>query len=139
MVDRVRHRVGCDLDEQLDSGSQFEAPAPSPTPIPATPTNQAVAALLSELTPQDRFLLAAYYLDGRTLAQIAIVMRVHESTISRKLDRLVQSLRKELRKRLIAGGMSAAQADETLTEVDVRDLEVKVRENLKQESPPPAF
>jgi len=84
-------------------------------------------------------LLAAYYLDGRTLAQIALVMRVHESTISRKLDRLVQSLRKELSKRLIASGMSSSRADETLAEVDVRDLEVEVRENLKQESPPSAF
>jgi RNA polymerase sigma-70 factor, ECF subfamily len=66
-------------------------------------------------------------------------MRVHESTISRKLDRLVQSVRKDLRKRLISGGMSPGEADEILTEVDVRDLEVKVRENLKQESPPSAF
>jgi RNA polymerase sigma-70 factor (ECF subfamily) len=95
--------------------------------------------VLAELSSEERFLLAAYYLDGRTLAQIALVMRVHESTISRKLDRLVLSLRKDLRKRLIASGMSSAQADETLAEVDVRDLEVSVRENLKQESPPPAF
>jgi RNA polymerase sigma-70 factor, ECF subfamily len=134
---RTRREVS--LEEQIDSGSQFEARATAPPPTPATPASQAVAALLSDLTPQDRFLLAAYYLDGRTLAQIAIVMRVHESTISRKLDRLVQSVRKDLRKRLISGGMSPCEADEILTEVDVRDLEVKVRENLKQESPPSAF
>jgi RNA polymerase sigma-70 factor, ECF subfamily len=134
---RTRREVS--LEEQLDGGSQFEAPVPSPTPTPVTPTSQAVAAVMSDLTPEDRFLLAAYYLDGRTLAQIAIVMRVHESTISRKLDRLLQSLRKNLRKRLITGGMSPGQADEALSDVDVRDLEVKVRENLKQESPPSAF
>jgi RNA polymerase sigma-70 factor, ECF subfamily len=134
---RTRREVS--LEEQLDGGGQFEAPSPSPTPMATTPTNQAVAAVLADLSSEERFLLAAYYLDGRTLAQIALVMRVHESTISRKLDRLVQSLRKELRKRLIAGGMSSSQADETLAEVDVRDLEVKVRENLKQESPPRAF
>lgn len=134
---RTRREVS--LEEQLDSGSQFEAQTTAPTPAPATPTSQAVSALLSELTPQDRFLLAAYYLDGRTLAQIAIVMRVHESTISRKLDRLVQTLRKDHRKRLIAGGMSPGETDEVLAEIDVRDLEVKVRENLKQESPPSAF
>jgi RNA polymerase sigma-70 factor (ECF subfamily) len=134
---RTRREVS--LEEQLDGGGQFEAPAPTPLPAPTSPTNQAIAAALSDLSSEDRFLLAAYYLDGRTLAQIALVMRVHESTISRKLDRLVQSLRKDLRKRLIAGGMSPTAADETLSEVDVRDLEVKVRENLKQESPPSAF
>jgi RNA polymerase sigma-70 factor (ECF subfamily) len=134
---RTRREVS--LEEQLDGGGQFEAPAPTPLPAPTSPTNQAIAAALSDLSSEDRFLLAAYYLDGRTLAQIALVMRVHESTISRKLDRLVQSLRKDLRKRLIAGGMSPTVADETLSEVDVRDLEVKVRENLKQESPPSAF
>jgi RNA polymerase sigma-70 factor (ECF subfamily) len=134
---RTRREVS--LEEQLGGGGQFEAPAPTPLPAPTSPTNQAIAAALSDLSSEDRFLLAAYYLDGRTLAQIALVMRVHESTISRKLDRLVQSLRKDLRKRLIAGGMSPTAADETLSEVDVRDLEVKVRENLKQESPPSAF
>jgi RNA polymerase sigma-70 factor (ECF subfamily) len=134
---RTRREVS--LEEQLDGGGQFEAPAPSAAPIAATPASRATAMVLAELSSEERFLLAAYYLDGRTLAQIALVMRVHESTISRKLDRLVLSLRKDLRKRLIASGMSSAQADETLAEVDVRDLEVSVRENLKQESPPPAF
>jgi RNA polymerase sigma-70 factor (ECF subfamily) len=134
---RTRREVS--LEEQLDGGGQFEAPAPSAAPIAATPASRATAMVLAELSSEERFLLAAYYLDGRTLAQIALVKRVHESTISRKLDRLVLSLRKDLRKRLIASGMSSAQADETLAEVDVRDLEVSVRENLKQESPPPAF
>jgi len=134
---RTRREVS--LEEQLDGGQQFEAPPPSPIPAATSPTSQAIAAGLADLSSEERFLLAAYYLDGRTLAQIALVMRVHESTISRKLDRLVQSLRKELRKRLIASGMSSRRADETLAEVDVRDLEVEVRENLKQESPPSAF
>jgi len=134
---RTRREVS--LEEQLDGGSQFEASASSPIPAPITPAKSAITAVLGDLSAEDRFLLAAYYLDGRTLAQIALVMRVHESTISRKLDRLVQSLRKDLRRRLIAGGMSRTAADETLSEVDVRDLEVKVRENLKQESPPSAF
>ena len=134
---RTRREVS--LEEQLDGGEQFASPAPAPIPAATTPTNHAIAATLAELSSEDRFLLAAYYLDGRTLAQIALVMRVHESTISRKLDRLVQTLRKDLRKRLISGGMSPGEADETLADVDVRDLEVKVRENLEQESPPSAF
>jgi RNA polymerase sigma-70 factor, ECF subfamily len=134
---RTRREVS--LEEQLDAGSQFEAAQSPPVPAPATPISQAVAELLAAVSPEERFLLAAYYLDGRTLAQIALVLRVHESTISRKLDRLALALRKDLRKRLIASGMSASAADEALEEVDVRDIEVKVRENLKQESPPTAF
>ena len=40
--------------------------------------------------------LAAYYLDGRTLAEIARMLGVHESTISRKVDKLAKSLRKKI-------------------------------------------
>lgn len=134
---RTRREVS--LEEQVEAGGQFEAPPPPAVPAPTSPINAAVAALLAGLAPEERFLLAAYYLDGRTLAQIALVMRVHESTISRKLDRLGESLRKDLRKRLIANGISKAAADELMDGIDVRDLEVKVRENLKQETPPPAF
>jgi len=134
---RTRREVS--LEEQVEAGSQFEAAPPTPAPAAPTPLNRAVSAVLTELAAEERFLLAAYYLDGHTLAQIARLLRVHESTISRKLDRLVQSLRKDLRKRLIAGGLSPGAADEALEEVDVRDLQVKVRENLKQESPPSAF
>ena len=134
---RTRREVS--LEEQVEAGGQFEAPPPPAIPAPASPINEAVTALLAGLAPEERFLLAAYYLDGRTLAQIALVMRVHESTISRKLDRLGETLRKDLRRRLIATGISKAAADELMQEVDVRDIEVKVRENLKQESPPTAF
>ncbi len=128
------------LDEQAEAGKQFESTASAAAP---TGTNSAlgaaVSAALAALAPEERFLLVAYFLDGRTLAQIALVQRVHESTVSRKLDRLTAALRKEIRKRLIANGLSPGAADEALEEVDVRDLEVKVRENLKQESPPSAF
>ena len=41
-------------------------------------------------------MLSAYYLDGRTLAEIARMLGVHESTISRKLDKLAKSLRKQI-------------------------------------------
>ena len=44
----------------------------------------------------DRFLLSSYYLDRRTLAEIARTLCVHESTVSRKLDKLAKSLRKHI-------------------------------------------
>src|SRR6185369_381176 len=57
---RTRREVS--LEEHLDEGGQFEAPAPTPLPAPTSPTNQAIAAALSDLSSEDRFLLAAYYL-----------------------------------------------------------------------------
>ena len=83
-------------------------------------------------------ILSAYYLDGRTLAEIARILGVHESTISRKLDKLARSLRKQIVASLGRQGMSRRQAEEAL-EVDVRDLQVDIRRSLAQETPTPAF
>ena len=81
---------------------------------------------------EERFLLAAYYLDHRTLAELAKLQGVHESTISRKLERITAGARKRVRKRLMQAGMSARQADEAMEDVDVRDLRVRVSETLQQ-------
>jgi RNA polymerase sigma-70 factor (ECF subfamily) len=77
--------------------------------------------------------LSSYYLDGRTLAEIARMMGVHESTISRKLDKLAKSLRKQIVVALTKAGMSRRQAEEAL-EVDVRDLRLDIRRSLAQEA-----
>jgi RNA polymerase sigma-70 factor (ECF subfamily) len=82
--------------------------------------------------------LAAYYLDGRTLAEIARMLRVHESTISRKVDKLAKSLRKKILAGMMQQGMARRQAEEAL-EVDVRDLQVNIRRSLAQDSPAQAF
>jgi len=97
-------------------------------------TDEALAALSSE----DRLVLAAYFLDGRTLADIARMLGVHESTISRKLDKLAKSLRKQILAGLTRRGLSRRQAEEAL-DVDVRDLRLDIRRRLAQESPDRAF
>ncbi len=84
-------------------------------------------------------ILVAYYLDHRTLAEIAKLQGVHESTISRKLERITTTVRKSIRKRMMQAGMSTRQADEAMADVDVRDLDVAVRETLQQDSPASAF
>jgi RNA polymerase sigma-70 factor (ECF subfamily) len=119
------------LDAALDEGAQFAA---GETDLSvADPRAEAAAAEeLAALTAEERFLLAAYYLDRRTLAEIAKLQGVHESTISRKLERVTLELRKRIRKRMIAAGMSPRQADEAMQDVDVRDLRVPVRETLRQ-------
>lgn len=120
------------LDAELERGRQFAADA-VPTSPADTRVEAATSAELMALPAEERFLLAAYYLDRRTLVDIAKLLRVHESTISRKLDRTATGLRKRIRKRLIVAGMTARQADEALAEVDVRDLRVEVRETLQQD------
>jgi RNA polymerase sigma-70 factor, ECF subfamily len=126
------------LDEESEDGIQFRAPDPEPV----TPADSRLALATDEalafLSGEDRMVLSAYYLDGRTLAEIARMMGVHESTISRKLDKLAKSLRKQIIAALVRGGMSRRQAEEAL-EVDVRDLQVDIRRSLSQETRPSAF
>jgi RNA polymerase sigma-70 factor (ECF subfamily) len=83
-------------------------------------------------------MLAAYHLDGRTLAEIARMLSVHESTISRKLDKVAKSLRKQILAGLGRRGLSRRQAEEAL-QIDVRDLSLNLRDRLAQDSPADAF
>ena len=100
--------------------------------------NRRPTTALASLSGEDRMVLAAYYLDGRTLAEIARMLGVHESTISRKVDKLAKSLRKKILAGMIQQGMSRRQAEEAL-DVDVRDLRLDIRRSLAQESPAAAF
>jgi RNA polymerase sigma-70 factor (ECF subfamily) len=126
------------LDEENEEGMQFAAPEPAPLPQADSRLELATTAALAALSSQDRFVLAAYYLDGRTLAEIARMLGVHESTISRKVDKLAKSVRKRILAGLMHQGMARRQAEEAL-EVDVRDLQVDIRRGLAQESPAATF
>ncbi len=126
------------LDEESEEGVQFRAPDPEPVSPADNRLARATDAVLAELPADERMILSAYYLDGRTLAEIARMLGVHESTISRKLDKLAKSLRKQIVAALTKDGMSRRQAEEAL-EVDVRDLQVDIRRSLAQETPPSAF
>lgn len=133
-IDRCRtgaHNVS--LEEQMEQGVAFASPAPPETPHDAQPVNAALTAALAECASEDRYLLAAYFLDGRTLAQIGRQLGLHESTISRKVDRLTTSIRKRVRKRLLESGISPPRCDELLAELDVRDLNIDVTQSLRQE------
>jgi RNA polymerase sigma-70 factor (ECF subfamily) len=66
------------------------------------------------------------------------MLSVHESTISRKLDKLVKSLRKQVLAGLRRRGMSRRQAEEAFA-IDVRDVTLNLRERLAQDSPAEAF
>jgi hypothetical protein len=81
-------------------------------------------------------MVASYFIDGLTLARVAKLLGVHESTISRRLDQVVRGLRRDILARLEKSGMSARQAEEAL-DVDVRDLTLDIRRHLTQDSARP--
>jgi RNA polymerase sigma-70 factor (ECF subfamily) len=86
----------------------------------------AVSRTLSGIGAEDRFLLASYFLDRRTLKEVARMVRVHEATVSRRIGRLTEELRKQLLRNLQAGGLSRRAAEEALG-TDPRDVEVNLR------------
>jgi RNA polymerase sigma-70 factor (ECF subfamily) len=133
-----RQRRLVSLDEETEEGVQFAtAQTPAHRHVDAR-VEAATDDVLCALPPEDRFVLASYYLDGRTLAEIARTLSLHESTISRKLDKLAKSLRKQILGTLGRRGMSRRQAQEAL-EIDVRDMTLNIRSRLAQESVVEAF
>lgn len=120
--------------EDFDSAIP-ETPAPGMAELNALAA--AVAQALGALAAEDRFLLAAYYLDRQTLLEIARTLHVHEATISRRLKRVLAETRRQLLCHLVADGMSRAAAEEALG-TDPRDLEINLRA-LLQTSQLPAF
>jgi len=91
----------------------------------------AIKKTLSEASAQERFLLSAYYLDQHTLHEMSRVLRVHEATISRKLKRATERLRKELLRTLSARGLSRRAAEEALG-TDPRDVDINLRKLLQK-------
>jgi RNA polymerase sigma-70 factor, ECF subfamily len=120
------------LDEENEEGLQFAAPEAEPVATIDSRLEFATDSALTALSSEERMVLAAYYLDGRTLAEVARILGVHESTISRKVDKLGKSLRKKILTLLVRQGMNRRQAEEAL-EVDVRDLRIDIRRSLAQE------
>jgi RNA polymerase sigma-70 factor (ECF subfamily) len=126
------------LEEQAEDGVQFSAAAPTGPPSPLdSRLGAALDEALGQLADEDRLVLASYYLDDRTLTEIGRVVGVHESTISRRLEKLLKTLRKQVLAGLVSRGMNRGQAEEAL-EADVRYLQVDVTRKL-QENRPAAF
>ena len=133
-----RQRRLVSLDEETEEGVQFATPESEPAIAVDPRVEAAIDEVLSALPAEDRFVLASYFLDERTLADIARTLEVHESTISRKVDKLAKLLRKQILAALGRRGMSRRQAQEAI-DVDVRDLRVNIRSRLAQETGTPAF
>lgn len=136
-----RYRSGrrlVSLQEKEEAGGQFATPAAEPAAPPDARLAEATADALRGVTGEDRLILAAYFLDGRKLAEIGRMLGVHESTISRRLDKITAGLKKAVAAGLRTRGMSRRQAEEAL-QADVRDLDLNVRDYFAQESSSAAF
>ncbi len=133
-IDLCRSRTkDVSLEEQMEAGVAFRAKEETAGVAADGPQAEAVTATLAGLESGERFLLASYFLDGRTLASIGRQLGVHESTVCRKLEKLARLLHKRIRKRLMASGLSAHACDERMAELDVRDLNVDVKGKLRQD------
>ena len=134
-MDRFRrtHR-----ETPLEEGQLPAANEPAPLPEDATRLRleSTIHATLRDLESEDRFLLASYFLDGRTLLEIARLLRVHEATVSRKLKRLTESVRKQLLRELQRSGMKRAAAEDALG-IDPGDLNINLRKILQTATDPP--
>ena len=122
-------------EESLDEQPLERLPASAPEPAVADSQGlpllaRSVSMVLAAMDAESRFLVMSYYLDGRALWQIAKLLAVHESTISRRLDRVTRKLRKALLRELERAGLSRRAAQEML-ETDVRDIEINVRKLLQ--------
>src|SRR4029077_13794794 len=126
------------LEEETEDGREFAAKEAEPMIAVDARVEAATDEILFELRPEDRFVLASYYLDGRTLAEIARTLAVHESTISRRVDKLAKSVRKQILSALVRKGMSRRQAEDAL-DVDVRDLHLNLQDWRMQESSSKTF
>jgi RNA polymerase sigma-70 factor (ECF subfamily) len=112
------------LDDQMhDVPVPYALPDPEATILAAL--RNAIGAALHQQPAEDRFLLASYYVDDRTLAEIGQILHVHEATISRRLRRATDAVRKQLIRNLEANGMTRRAAEEALG-TDPRDLDLKM-------------
>ena len=97
-VDAVRARRRTESLDVDDAAERLADPAAGSAPDPDRARygpllSKALLSATAALDPAQRLRLAAYYLQGLTLAQIGRVTGEHEATVSRKLDRARRDLR----------------------------------------------
>ncbi|HET9783978.1 MAG TPA: RNA polymerase sigma factor [Terriglobales bacterium] len=135
---RQRHQVPLDLE--LEQSDRMRALLVEPNQEVATaqadcrPLETALTAALDTLTPPMRLLLSLYFLDGHTLREIALLQRVHESTISRRINGQLRRLRREVSRQLAQLGLRPAAREavmRTAAGMDPGWLHVDVRAGLR--------
>jgi RNA polymerase sigma-70 factor (ECF subfamily) len=91
---------------------------------------QALDKALCELTGEQRLVLTAHYLEGRTFAEIGRMLGAHESSVSRQSKKSLELVRKRTAHYLRVAGMSMQEAKEAM-DGDVRCISLDVRKRLQ--------
>jgi RNA polymerase sigma-70 factor (ECF subfamily) len=125
-VDRYRSRRRfVSLEHHLDTLKALCASDGLDADVPDPRLKEAIEETCLEWSAEDRFLLAAYFFDERTLAEIAAMIGVHESTVSRRMHRLLARLRRSIKRKLRDKGMGVREVEESLRS-DVHDLALQL-------------
>lgn len=126
------------IDEEINDVQVINGTA-DPEPALVAALREGIQRALTEQPTEERFVLASYYVDGRTLAEIGKLLGVHEATVSRRLKRATEAVRKRLIKNLEKSGMNRRAAEEALG-TDPRDVDLKMDlKKLLQHSEPEPF
>ena len=110
--------------------------------------DRALSIAFATISPRERLLLAYYYVDQMTLAEIGKILGEHESTVSRQLERTRRSLREAVTEVLqrgapaLAGRTADTGLDESQIEVAfeyaVEDWAFDLSRALSNAEAPPA-
>ncbi len=91
--------------------------------------NLAFQKAIAELKAEDRLILAAHYLDARSLAEIGRMLGRHESTVSRRIHTAIRLLRKRTIHHLRNSGMGMREAAELIA-TDTGEIAMNLRDHL---------
>jgi len=97
---RQRHRFECDEQlADLPSNDVLPDQAMAHRELRAASARvwKALSAIIAQFDVQDRLILTMRFEDGRTIAEIATVLRLEQKGLYRRTDRLLQRIRAELK------------------------------------------
>lgn len=120
-IDRHRETRRLEPIPEESGAAPLRAPAAPIDPDRArylTIMKATLGAAIAALTPRDRLRLACYYAQEMTLAQIAVLTREHEATVSRQLAKTRRAIREDVERRLTAEhGFTRGEIDECFTSI----------------------
>ena len=118
--------ISLETDPQAEAVETRVAPAMFTPPDPhremyLSRLGGALSEALAGLPTRERMILACYYADEMTLAEIGRMLREHESTISRQLDRTRRALRETVEHALRRGltAQDGQRAEPGLSEAQI--------------------
>lgn len=105
-----RHR---EVEDGLDAASTAPDPKPLPDPLRAVRRERVwkkLEAALNQLPVEDRIIIRLLYWDRFTVAEISRFLELEQKPLYRRIEAIV----KRLKKRLLDGGITDEDADDTL-------------------------